>query len=158
MVLVGCALFLAFVPGCGDDDVVPGTDAGPGMVDSGMGGNDAGPGGMVDSGPGGMVDSGPGGMVDAGPGGGGDGGMAMAPTCLAYCTAVQTACTGSNMQYTGMDMCMTACAAMTPGTIGMTGGDTVGCRLYHAGAAAEGGAAATTHCPHAGPTGGGVCA
>ncbi|MCA1663868.1 MAG: hypothetical protein LC659_06305 [Myxococcales bacterium] len=49
--------------------------------------------------------------------------------------------------------CMTA-AAWPAGTAADTGGNTIGCRLYHAGAAA---AAPSTHCPHAGPTGGDVC-
>lgn len=50
--------------GCGDDDVTPGTDSGPGPVDAGPGGTDAGPGmdGMVP-----MVDAGPG-MTDGGGG------------------------------------------------------------------------------------------
>ena len=37
---------------------------------------------------------------------------------------------------------------------GDTTGNTIGCRLYHAGAAA---ADPVLHCPHAGPTGGNVC-
>ena len=148
-VLIGCALVLAFVPGCGDDDVTPGTDAGPGGSDAGPGGGDAGPGGG-DAGPGG-TDAGPGGG-DAGPGG--DDGGAGGPTCAAYCALIQANCTGANMQYATTDACMAACATMTPGTTGMTSGNTVGCRTYHAGAAA---ADPGTHCDHAGATGGGVC-
>jgi hypothetical protein len=86
-----------------------------------------------------------------------------APTCAAYCAKIQMNCTagsgdaGSNVQYatTGdcNNQCMTA-AAWPPGMIGDTSGNTIGCRLYHAGAAA---ADPVFHCPHAGPTGGGLC-
>ena len=41
-----------------------------------------------------------------------------------------------------------------PAAVGDTSGNTIGCRLYHAGAAA---ADPVLHCPHAGPTGGDVC-
>jgi len=53
-----------------------------------------------------------------------------------------------------MNVCMTACSAFPLGTDADTAGNTVGCRAYHAGAASS---AAATHCPHAGPTGGGMC-
>ena len=54
-----------------------------------------------------------------------------------------------------MPTCMGVCAGFTTiGAIGDTSGDTLGCRLYHAGAAAANASSATTHCPHAGPTGG----
>jgi hypothetical protein len=38
--------------------------------------------------------------------------------------------------------------------LGDTSGDTLGCRLYHAGAAGGSAGNAMIHCPHAGPTGG----
>jgi hypothetical protein len=80
-----------------------------------------------------------------------------AAACTGYCTAVTRACTGAmNVQYPSMMACETACNAATyaVGTNGMTTGNTIACRTYHAGAAVMDPA---THCPHAGPTGGGVC-
>lgn len=50
--------------------------------------------------------------------------------------------------------CAAQCAAWYPGNVADAGNDTVGCRLYHAGAAGDD---AATHCPHAGPDGGAVC-
>jgi hypothetical protein len=85
-----------------------------------------------------------------------------APTCAAYCSKIAMNCTGSdggggNVQYPDDATCLSTCmtAAMWPaGMVGDTSGNTVGCRLYHAGAAA---ADPVLHCPHAGPTGGDVC-
>lgn len=49
---------------------------------------------------------------------------------------------------------MGAAAAFAPGMDTDTSGNTLGCRQYHTGAAAGD---AVTHCPHAGPSGGGAC-
>ena len=57
--------------------------------------------------------------------------------------------------YPATQNCLTACSKLPQGALTDTGGQTVGCRLYHAGAAA--GAGAPVHCPHAGPAGEGVC-
>jgi hypothetical protein len=54
-----------------------------------------------------------------------------------------------------MAHCLGSCKAFTVGTStanDMTG-DTLGCRIYHAGAAGGSTANATLHCPHAGPGG-----
>ena len=84
-----------------------------------------------------------------------------APTCAAYCAKIAMNCTagdgGSNAQYADTATCNTYCSSASHWPAGMTGdtsGDTIGCRLYHAGAAA---ADPVLHCPHAGPTGGNVC-
>jgi hypothetical protein len=84
-----------------------------------------------------------------------------APTCAAYCAKIAMNCTGddagNNVQYMDSATCMTYCtsaAAWPAGSSADTSGNTVGCRLYHAGAAA---ADPVLHCPHAGPTGGNVC-
>ena len=85
-----------------------------------------------------------------------------APTCAAYCAKIQMNCpaggdAGSNEQYPDTATCMSYCstaAAWPAGMIGDMTGNTIGCRLYHAGAAA---ADPVLHCPHAGPTGGNVC-
>jgi hypothetical protein len=47
------------------------------------------------------------------------------------------------------------CATWAEGTEGDTTGDSVQCRIYHAGGPAAGDPG--LHCPHAGPDGGGVC-
>ena len=86
-----------------------------------------------------------------------------APTCAAYCAKIAMNCVAGdgggsgNVQYPDNATCMSTCAtaaAWAPGMTGDTTGNTVGCRLYHAGAAA---ADPVLHCPHAGPTGGDVC-
>ena len=86
-----------------------------------------------------------------------------APTCAAYCAKIQMNCTaasgdaGGNAQYMDAATCNTYCTSAAGWPAGMTGatsGNTIGCRLYHAGAAA---ADPVLHCPHAGPTGGDTC-
>ncbi len=64
-------------------------------------------------------------------------------------------CTKDNDVYEGdADACMTACAGWYAGTEADVDGDTIGCRTYHAGAALGD---PVLHCPHASPSGGGVC-
>jgi hypothetical protein len=77
-----------------------------------------------------------------------------APTCAAYCAAIQANCTAGNQQYTTMNNCINSCAAIPAGTSADTSGNTLGCRLYHANAAK---ADPATHCVHAGPGGAGMC-
>ena len=103
----------------------------------------------------------------SGSGGGGGSGSA-ALSCQAYCTSIMASCTGgdgsvdggamdptrTHQQYTGMDQCVATCSTFPVGAASDTSGDTLGCRTYHAGAAATDPA---THCPHAGPGGDGVC-
>jgi hypothetical protein len=78
---------------------------------------------------------------------------AVALDCPTYCTEIQENCTGGNSQYADTTECMTACASFTVGTSAVTdmSGNTLGCRIYHAGAPSV--MAAGTHCPHAGPGG-----
>lgn len=84
------------------------------------------------------------------------------PTCAQYCAKIAMTCTngdgGTHDQYAGAAaQCTQYCstvAAWPSGTTGQTSGNTIGCRLYHAAAAASD---PTLHCPHAGPTGGNVC-
>jgi hypothetical protein len=75
-------------------------------------------------------------------------------TCAYYCSTIQAACTGAVQQYAADADCMHTCAKFTPGALDQTTGDTLGCRIYHAEAAMT---SASTHCVHAGPTGGGMC-
>lgn len=86
--------------------------------------------------------------------GGGGGGAATGPTCEEYCTTIQANCTTVNQQYTTKENCLSACKAVPVGKTGDTSGNTLGCRVYHAGAAKMD---AAMHCPHAGPGGDGVC-
>lgn len=76
------------------------------------------------------------------------------PNCTGYCTTIMGNCINNNYQYTDMGVCMSACQAFPVGTDADTAGNTLGCRTYHSGAA---GADPTTHCPHAGPSGGATC-
>ena len=79
------------------------------------------------------------------------------PTCENYCDVVTTNCTGDDAQYESREACLSYCEAVggwEEGMKGDTSGDTIACRIYHGGVAAG---APTTHCDHAGPTGGNVC-
>ena len=78
-----------------------------------------------------------------------------APTCDDYCNTYLKNCTGDQNAYMDMNDCMDQCSHWYPGNLADTAGDTVGCRLYHGGAPAM--SDPMTHCPHAGPGGGGVC-
>jgi hypothetical protein len=133
--------------GCGDDDtaVTPGVDAGADALvtpDSGGGGDS-------------------GGGTDGG--GGTDAGL----SCEVYCTQVTANCTtvgtfpadkadtdAGNQQYVTKVGCLNECAKTPVGDINDKTGDTLGCRQYHSGAAKLD---AKLHCPHAGPSGGGLC-
>ena len=61
-----------------------------------------------------------------------------AAACMAYCTTMTTNCTGANAQYSSLENCMDVCASLDEGALGQTTGNTLGCRLYHVGAAATG--------------------
>lgn len=91
---------------------------------------------------------------------GGDGGgidAPAAPSCTDYCTTIAANCTAANLMYANTAECMATCGRFTPGTVGQTSGNTLGCRLYHAGNAAGGQTNADTHCRHAGPGGNALC-
>jgi hypothetical protein len=90
---------------------------------------------------------------------GGTGGGAATLDCTSYCTEIIGNCTGAQQQYgasatdNGMANCMGFCGTLaSKGTLADTTGNTLGCRLYHAGAPAK--MLPATHCPHAGPSGG----
>lgn len=91
---------------------------------------------------------------------GGDAGDGRAPIpldCTAYCTTIDTVCTGANLQYLDVDTCKAMCAKLTVGTAGATSGNTLACRAYHLGVASTSAEQATAHCGHAGPFGFGGC-
>lgn len=75
------------------------------------------------------------------------------PTCAEYCTTIQAACVGPHQQYSDADDCLASCTAFTVGARGDQTGDTLGCRVTFARAAARN----LTVCPQAGPGGDGVC-
>ena len=78
-----------------------------------------------------------------------------APDCGSYCDIYFQNCTDKNDVYEGdAAACMSACVDWYAGSADDVDGDTIGCRTYHAGAALGD---AELHCPHASPSGGGVC-
>ncbi len=84
------------------------------------------------------------------------GGGNTTPTCASYCATISDKCTGASEQYGSEAECLTFCNDNVldwgVGTTADTGGNTLGCREYHAGAANN-----DAHCDHAGPTGGTAC-
>jgi hypothetical protein len=83
-------------------------------------------------------------------------------SCTDYCSKVTTNCSGdTNGQYANTggkspaEVCALMCAKMSPGTASDTSGDTVGCRLSFANAAAT--AMPGPNCRKAGPYGGNAC-
>jgi hypothetical protein len=74
--------------------------------------------------------------------------------CATYCTEIQTNCTGANAQYPAEATnahCLATCASFPMGTAADMAGNTLGCRIYHAGTPSM--TAPDTHCVHAGPGG-----
>lgn len=145
------AVFTAAWLGCGDDSSTTGGSDGGG---SDGGGSDA------------LVQ--PDGNSGDGGGGGDSGFVDAGLSCKVYCDQVTANCTSDpgthpphepaadagNQQYNSKAGCLYECSKMALGTISDTTGDTVGCRQYHSGLAPTN---PKLHCPHAGPSGGGVC-
>jgi hypothetical protein len=76
-------------------------------------------------------------------------------TCDHYCTVITQNCTDANQEYLTKDICMSMCPVFELGKgIADSLDDTLGCRIWHANAAA---AAPEFHCRHAGPLGGDHC-
>ena len=75
-------------------------------------------------------------------------------TCAGFCSLYTTTCTDALAEYTDEADCNTQCGTWDMGAIGDQAGNTLECRWYHLNAAASD---AATHCPHTGPSGGGVC-
>lgn len=73
--------------------------------------------------------------------------------CPSYCTEIQAHCIGANTQYDDTPSCMATCASFEVGTstITDTSGNTLGCRIYHAGAPTR--TDPGTECAQAGPAG-----
>jgi len=82
------------------------------------------------------------------------GGNTCGTYCQAYAQLVTAACTGANAQFPNATAALAACANFAAtGNLGDTNGNTVQCRLYHAGVALYGGTTtANVHCQHTGVT------
>lgn len=74
--------------------------------------------------------------------------------CSSYCTTITANCTAKNAQYASIEQCQGSCGAFPLGDEADRDGNTLGCRVYHADAAAS---APDTHCTHAGPGGNNQC-
>ena len=76
--------------------------------------------------------------------------------CDVYCDLVEANCDGDHALYADRDGCMTACAGFpVDGVSGAATGDSIQCRIHHAGVPAA--AEPAVHCPSAGRDGAGVC-
>ena len=73
-------------------------------------------------------------------------------SCTDYCTTYLSACSADATNTWGTDQaaCEADCANFACGTADDVTGNTLGCRIYHAGVAAQSETDATVHCPHAG--------
>ena len=82
-----------------------------------------------------------------------EGGDICGSYCDVYCDAMDARC---GDEYADRDQCMAACGAIdAEGDVGAVDGNSIQCRIYHAGLPAADEPA--THCGHAGADGGGVC-
>lgn len=90
-------------------------------------------------------------------GSGGAGGEAPGVECSDYCDRMKTNCGGDFVQYASDDVCLSACAQLPGGALTDETGNTAGCRLYHANAAAGSDGKRAAHCPPGGPGGAGSC-
>jgi hypothetical protein len=74
--------------------------------------------------------------------------------CNSYCARIQANCQNANAQYSDAEHCMAACSTFAVGasTISDTSGNTLGCRINYAVAAASATTAAND-CAYAGPAG-----
>ena len=63
----------------------------------------------------------------------------MTPSCATYCADIMANCTGTNQQYINLASCTRSCPGFPVGTSADTSGNTLGCRAYHATAAAGAG-------------------
>ncbi|MCA9713595.1 MAG: hypothetical protein KC468_02760, partial [Myxococcales bacterium] len=75
-------------------------------------------------------------------------------SCQSYCELYLSACADLS-EYDNMDSCMANCWQWPEGDPGDIDVDSLQCRYYHATVAQD--VDPIVHCPHAGPSGSGVC-
>ena len=75
-------------------------------------------------------------------------------SCEAYCATYVTACKDFS-EYDNEAACLAQCGQWPVGDPAAIDGDSLGCRTYHVTVAS--GTEPNVHCPHAGPSGAGVC-
>lgn len=86
-----------------------------------------------------------------------DAGTSGVPSCPDYCEVITANCTDTDAQFPSNEVCLSYCSenTLTPiGTFMDLTGNTLGCRINHAELASSD---PGTHCPQAGPSGGGNC-
>lgn len=71
--------------------------------------------------------------------------------CSTYCSEIQMHCAPPDAQYANPESCLATCMSFPKGALNDMSQNTLGCRIYHAGAPAM--TDAMTHCPYAGPAG-----
>jgi hypothetical protein len=75
-------------------------------------------------------------------------------SCKGYCEAIAKNCAGTNQEYTSTATCIAMCQHFEPGVAGEQTNDSLACRVYHAGQAANDPA---TLCQQGGPLAAGGC-
>jgi hypothetical protein len=79
-------------------------------------------------------------------------------SCPSHCALLDQICGGPNFPYEDGEDCLLTCQAFAGWELGSFEdilGNSVGCRIWHTDAAEREGR--DRHCPHAGPSGGGLC-
>jgi hypothetical protein len=74
--------------------------------------------------------------------------------CATYCADLSALCAADTAQFPNAATCMASCGTWPVGRMSDTGGNTLGCRVYHLSEVEELG---PQHCDHAGPAGGEGC-
>lgn len=92
-------------------------------------------------------------------GGVGDSSGKASPECVSYCADIEKICVGELRQFADDEACLRACAAYpTNGAANAMRGNSLQCRVNHIQVnVLQKHQPPATHCPHAGPTGGGAC-
>ena len=92
-------------------------------------------------------------------GGVGDSSGKASPACVSYCADIEKICVGELRQFADDAACQKACAGYpTNGAANAMRGNSLQCRVNHIQVnILQKHQPPATHCPHAGPTGGGAC-
>jgi hypothetical protein len=157
--LIAALVLSACGGGKGAGETLTGTagSLGSGTAGSGTPGTAGGPPGTAGGGSGTAGTPGTGGTVSPGTAGMPDVGLAGPAECNKYCTAIMSACTGANAQYSDMADCVAVCEHLPAGAQTDATGNTIGCRTTAAATAAAQTTAVKDACWAAGPLGFGTC-